>query len=293
MNVRRLLAAAVLVGAATAPAAAQSWRTFSAQRALGREDSLRVVVAYGLGKFVLRAAPPATLYDIALRYDADVFRAEKHYDAATHTLRVGADSATAVRFTFSSKNLHPGGSSGRAEQGTMALALAPGIPLDLTVELGIAEASFDFGGLWVDRAHIEAAMGAAKISFPTANVHPMRELSIEATLGGLEIDHLGNARAQHVTIDAALGGGVVDLRGDWTGEMTVTLSSTLGGFHISAPTDAGVRINATTRLSGMTAKGFTQRGNEYYSPNYDSAKRKITIDAKATLAGYEIGWVAP
>jgi hypothetical protein len=293
MTARRFLAIAGLFALAAPTARAQNWRTFTAQRALGREDSLRVVVSYGLGKFHLRAAEPAALYSIDMRYDADVFRVEKSYDAASHTLRVGADSATAVRFSLSAKNFRGSSSHGRAESGTMTLYLARGVPLDLTVQLGIATADLDFGELWVDRAKIEAAMGAAAISFPTPNVHPMRELIIDAAFGGLSIDHLGNARARRVKIDAALGGGEIDLRGDWTGEMTVEVSSVLGGFHLSAPTDAGVRINATTRFSGMSVKGFTQRGDAYYSANYDSAKRKVIITAEATLGGYEVGWVAP
>ena len=293
MTARRLLAVLGVLAVPAVPAAAQSWRTLTAERALGREDSLRVVVAYGLGKFILRAAEPATLYDIGIRYDADVFRVEKQYDATTHTLRVGADSATAVRLTLSPRNFRGGGSSERAESGEMKLFLARGVPLDLTFNLGIAESEFDFGDLWVDRAKIEAAMGAAKISFPTPNVHPMRELIIDAAFAGLSVDHLGNARAQRVKVEAALGGGLLDLRGDWSGEMTVEVSSVLGGFHISAPTDAGVRVNSTMRLAGIGVKGFTKRGSTYYSPNYDAAKRKIIILADATLGGYEIGWVAP
>jgi len=293
MTARRFLAIAGML-VLTAPAAgAQSWRTFTAQRALGREDSLRVVVSYGLGKFLLRAAEPAALYSIDMRYDADVFRVEKTYDAASHTLRVGADSATAVRFNLSAKNFRGSNSHGRAESGTMTLYLARGVPLDLTVQLGIATADLDFGELWVDRAKIEAAMGAAAISFPTPNVHPMRELIVDAAFGGLSIDHLGNARARHVRIEAALGGGEIDLRGEWTGEMTIEVSSVLGGFNISAPTDVGVRVNSTMRLAGMGLKGFTKRGDAYYSPNYDAAKRKVIIIAVATLGGYDVRWVAP
>ena len=292
MTARRSLAAAGLLVLAAAPATAQTWRTLTAQRAVGREDSLRVVVRYGLGRLILRAAEPATLYNVDVRYNADVFRVEKQYDAATHTLRVGADSATAERFSLSARNFH-GGSEGNAKGGELKLFLARGVPLDLTLSLGIAQAEIDFGDLWVDRARIEAAMGGAEISFPTPNVRPMRELVIDAALGGITVDHLGNARARRVKIEAALGGGAVDFRGDWTGEMAVEISAVLGGFHLSVPTDAGVKITARTRLAGMSVKGFTKREGALYSPNYDAAKRKIIITADATLGGCEVDWVAP
>ena len=175
----------------------------------------------------------------------------------------------------------------------MALGVARGVPIDLNLSIGFGVAELDFGGLWIDRARIDGVMGAATISFPTPNVHPMRELTFEAAMGGLHVDHLGNARATKVRVNAALGGGEIDLRGDWTGEMTLDITSALGGFHISVPTDAGVRITAVKRLAGLDAKGFTLRNGVYYSPNFESAKRKVIIQANATLGGYGVDWTAP
>ncbi len=292
MIARHVGLGALLLAVAATPATAQSWRTLTAQRAVGREDSLHVVVRYGLGKLTVRAAEPAVLYDLDMKYDADVFRAEKRYDAATRTLYVGADSATADRLTLRPHNIHGSGEKGR-KGGEMTLALARGIPLDLTVELGIGYASIDLGDLWLDRARFESAMGGAEIDFATANIHPMRELDIDAALSGVTVGHLGNARAQRVKVTAALAGGELDLRGAWTGEMTLDLTATLGGFELKVPSDAGVRITASSKLGGIDAKGYTLRDGTYYSANYATAKRKLTITGSATLGGLEVNWVEP
>ena len=168
----RLAAALALLGALAPAARAQSWRTLTAHRALGRDDSLRVVVRYGLGALKLRAAESATLYDISIRYDADRFRPERRYDATTHTLTVGADSATIELFSLRPRTL-AGDSHNNAKGGEMTLALARGIPLDLTVKFGVGEAELDLGDLWISHLRVEAALGGATITFRTPNSRPM------------------------------------------------------------------------------------------------------------------------
>jgi hypothetical protein len=141
---------------------------------------------------------------------------------------------------------------------------------------------------------VEAALGEATVRFSTPNSRPMRELSIDAALGGVELVKLGNARAQHVFLTAALGGADVDLRGAWTGEMTLEAKVSLGGLGLSVPRDAGVMIRAASTLGGVDTKGFIRRADgAYYSLNYATAARKVTVDAKAVLGGVGFTWVEP
>ena len=160
-----------------------TWRTLTARRAVGREDSLRVVAKYGLGRLTLRAADPAVLYDVSVKYDAQHFRAEEKFDAVTRTLTVGADSATAELFSLRPR-YHVEGKDRNTKDAAMTVALARGIPIDLTVKMGIAEGDIDLGNLWIDRARVEVTMAGATVDFSTLNQHPMKSLDIEALMGG-------------------------------------------------------------------------------------------------------------
>jgi hypothetical protein len=296
MNARLFAAAAIVMSlaACTGPAAnaIPVWRTLTARRALGREDSLRVVAKYGLGKLTLRAAEPAVLYDVDVKYDAQQFRAEEKFDAITRTLTVGADSATAELFSLR-PHYRVSGNDRSTKDASMTLALARGIPLDVTIKMGIAEGDIDFGNLWLDRARVEVTMAGATLDFSTPNQHPMKSLDIEALMGGVTVQHAGNANAKLIRMRGDLGGGMIDLRGAWTGDMTLDAQVTLGGFHVRVPNDAGVHVTARTKLAGVDADGFTKRGGEYFSANWETAARKVTITGNAALAGLEVGWIEP
>jgi hypothetical protein len=47
------------------------------------------------------------------------------------------------------------------------------------------------------------------------------------------------------------------------------------------------------KLAGIGAEGFVKRGGEYYSANWETAARKVTITGTAALAGLEVGWIEP
>lgn len=295
MNARRfLVAAAFALGAITQTATAQNWRTLTAQRPLGRDDSLKVMVRYGMGKLTVRAADPAVLYDLNVRYDANFFRTQKLYDPTTHTLTVGADSATAERFS-----LRPhffGNDDAKAVKdeeklAEMNLGVARGIPIDLTVKTGIGASVLDLGNLWIANAHIESTMGDVNVNFSTANQRPMQELRIDAMMSGVSVKELGNARAKTVKMSATLGGGEASLRGDWTGDMTVDVNVAVGGLQIRVPRDAGVKITAVTHLAGIDAAGFTESKGEYTSQNYATATRKVLITGTVSLGGLKVTWV--
>ena len=293
MNAPRLAIAALSVASLFAiPARAQSWRTLTAQRQIAKEDALHVEVRYGLGKLTVRAADPAVLYDVSARYDADIFRFERNYDPAKHQLFVGADSATAERFTlrphfFSDQNKRS------TKGGYLTVALARGIPINLTVNLAMGGSEIDLGGLWLSHLLVLASMGEATITFRTANPQPMHEIVIDASLGGITIKQLGNARAERVRLNVGLGGADVDVRGAWTGEMTLDGTVTMGGLNLSVPRDAGVKVTAYTKLAGLDAKGFVKKDGAYYSANYETAPRKLTVTGGVTLGGIEVNWVEP
>ena len=289
MNARlfAMLAAAALASTATA----QDWRTVTAQRGISREDALHVVVDYAEGKLTLRAADPAVLYDINARFDADVSRFQRGYDASTRTLTVGVDSATLDRVSMHAHLVS--GPPRRDLRGYFTLGLARGIPIDLTTHLAMGDAEFELGDLWIGKMTVTCALSDATLDFSTANSQAMDELTIDASIGGLTVRRLGNARAKKVRLLIGVGGAEVDLRGAWTGEMAVEATVALGGFELKVPRDAGVKVIASTTLAGLDAEGFVKHDGAYWSPNYETAARKVTVDAHATLAGFEVSWIEP
>ncbi|MGH7635256.1 MAG: hypothetical protein ACRENC_16085, partial [Gemmatimonadaceae bacterium] len=279
-----LLAAAAL--AASFPVslpAQQQWRTVTAQRQRQPMDTLRVRMLYGAGKLQLGAAPDSLLYDIRERFDATRTRETHRYDAATHTLTVGSDSAVTRMFSLRKRAFHASGDD-NGQGSDLTLGLVTGIPLDLDLELGATESTIDLSKLSVSRLELDAAASAASLIFGTVNPVEMQELTLRTGAAGLDVRQLGNARARLVHLNSGVGSVTLDLSGDWTGRMTLDVHSVLGQITIRVPSDVGVESHLTKLIGNVDQAGFTQKNGVAYSANWSSATRTIVVNGEATLA---------
>ena len=267
--------------------AQQQWRTVTAQRQRQPMDTLRVRMLYGAGKLQVGAAPDSLLYDIRERFDATRTRETHRYDAATHTLTVGSDSAVTRMFSLRKRAFHS--SSDENGQGSdLTLGLATGVPLDLDLELGATESTIDLSKLSVSRLELDVAASAASLTFGTVNPVEMQELTLRTGAAGLDVRQLGNARARVVHVNSGVGSVTLDLSGDWTGRMTLDVHPVLGQITIRVPSDVGVESHLTKLIGNVDQAGFTQKNGVAYSANWSSATRTIVVNGEATLASVAI-----
>lgn len=278
-----LLALLSLLAIGGGPAdGARAWRNLAASRPRGNADSLRVIVRYDAGHIAVGAAAAPLLYDARARFDANEQRLSRSYDASTHTLHVGIDSAV-----HTSRHSRAGA---REQEGRLDLGLATGIPLDIDLDLGATRAVLDLGSLWVDAMHVSTGATETDLTFGSLNPQPMRDLFVDAGVGSITIHQLGNARAQHASIASTVGSVDLDLGGAWTGEMPLTLRVALGSATLRVPRDAGIALRLSRRIANVDSDGFTVRDGVYYSTGYELAKRHIVVDGSATLASVDVIW---
>jgi len=280
--------ATLAVSALPTSAAAQEsqrWRTLEASRstpASSAGDTLRVRVAYSVGRLTLGDAKPGTLYDILVRYDANERLVSYSYDPAARILTVGGDSGFARRFAIShdtdDKGPHP----------SLALRLAPSVPLDLALRLSAADATLALGGLDVRGLSVDATASGGRVTFDKPNPSRIPSAELRATFAGIAVSGLGNARADTVRAKATLGRVELDLGGDWTGSTTLDLDAVLGVVTVRVPSDVGVKVDASTTLGSVDTPGFTARDGALYSDNWSAAKRSVTIAGRAVLARLEV-----
>jgi hypothetical protein len=83
------------------------------------------------------------------------------------------------------------------------------------------------------------------------------------------------------------------------GEMTVSLASkgnysvdvnqAIGRIVIEVPREAGIRIEISRAISSLSMPpGFEQRGDFYYSANYDQADNKIDVDVSQAIGSISV-----
>jgi len=67
---------------------------------------------------------------------------------------------------------------------------------------------------------------------------------VRARMGGLEAFRLGNASPRLLDLNFGMGGGDVDLRGEWLNDCDINVVAKMGGFDMEIP--AGVKVEGLT-----------------------------------------------
>ena len=261
--------------------AAHSWRTVSVARQAQDGDSLRVRVEYGGGTLTVARAPRPALYDLRLRYDEEHFESVRSFSPATSTL------------TLSVRKRGRGSLLGgrREQRGSLALGLAAGVPLSLSLDLGAARGDLDLSGLAVRRLDVKSGASETRLRFGTPNPTPMDELTVMASAAGLDIQQLGNANAGRARVKASVAGVDLDFSGAWARDMELSLDVAVGGVTLRVPRTLGLRVRMDKVLASFDHDGFVRDGDSYYSAGWERAPRKLTIDASAVLGSVDVRWL--
>jgi len=262
---------------------ARTWRSLTASRPRDAADSLHVVLRYDAGTVTLGAAAAPLLYQASARFDASEQRISRSYNPVSGTLRIGLDSSAMQTSGHRSSN-----ASGN--QARLDLGLAAGIPLDLDLDLGATRARLDLSALWVSALRVSSGATEADLTFGSVNPKPMRDLFVDAGVGSVTIHQLGNARAQRATVASTVGSVDLDLGGDWTGEMPLTMRVALATATLRVPRDVGIAMRLSKRIANIDSDGFTERDGVMYSTGYEQTKRHVIIDGSATLASIDVVW---
>ncbi|HEX5436088.1 MAG TPA: hypothetical protein VFW98_02940 [Gemmatimonadaceae bacterium] len=274
-----------------ASAAAQQPQTIDVARQRHAADSvLHVHVEYGAGHFALAAASPRILYHVHLHYDADRSVPERRFDPASDALSLRLRSRedrgrSVARAVGESRNRHA-----RSDPNSMALGVARGIPLDLTLDLGATEARINLADLWLDHLELHGGASDLQLAFGTPNPRHLRSIEIAGGAASIHIAGLGNANADRLEIHSGAADVDLDCSGAWTRNLQVDLTSALGDVTFHVPSDVGVRIQMTRVLSDFDHGGmrFTKRSGAEESDNWNSAPHRLTIDARSLLGSIAV-----
>ena len=257
---------------------AQDWKTMSVSRQLqGTPDRLDVHVSYGAGRFELAPAGSGLLYSMRLRYDEETEDPVATFEGGH--LRLGVENSDRdIRF------------GKRDDEGEMSVRLAPDVPMSLEIATGAVEAELDLGGLAL--TGLDLRTGASKTRLRVSEPNPIRMDRAELQVGAADFRarDLGNLNARRIEVSAGVGDVELDLDGSWEGETALDVSMGLGALTLRVPSGVGVRFERETFLSSVDAEGLERRGDTFYSPNWESASRRVRIKVDAAFGSVGIRW---
>jgi hypothetical protein len=266
-------ATALAVGAL----AAQEMRTLTMSRQLTSRDEVHVSVEYGVGRFSVRSLADGLLYRMRLTYDEEAY--EPVADFRENRLRVGVESLGHRRFR------------GNREAGELALELARGVPMRLDLEFGAVRADIDLGGL--DLGGLELSTGASQSTIDISEPNRARLATARFEVGAADFTahHLGNLNAERIEFDAGVGSLTLWLNGEWQRDAQLSIDLGLGSLKLRVPEGLGIQIRKDGFLTSLEAEGLVRRGDVYESPDWNRARRRVTIDLDAAFGGVKVVWV--
>lgn len=245
----------------------QDWQTLSLNRGMASEQQMRVDVEYGAGRLSVAAGTTEQLYQARLRYDASAFEPVTSYSDGQ--LQIGMKDAE-LR-------------GRKLEAGSLDLQLNPNVALDLDLAFGAAEAKIDLGGLRV--RSLEISTGASKTDLAFSQLNPIAAERVVLQVGAAQFiaTGLGNANTGRLSVEGGVGDIDLDFTGALPSDMNISVEMGLGHLTLRLPREVGVRIQKDGILSSIKGAALVQRGNVYYSADYDSAERRLHFDIDAAF----------
>jgi hypothetical protein len=137
----------------------------------------------------------------------------------------------------------------------LTLLIPPGVPIDLSLNVSMGESSIDLGGLTLSGLGLDLSTGNHEVNFRQPVVDGMTRFRLNARMGNVRVQNLGNARAKSVDASSSMGNLTADLGGEWKpgSEAELSFSQSMGEVHVSVPNK--VRLQADVR----DAEGKTQK----------------------------------
>jgi hypothetical protein len=272
----RTLAIALLV-ALTAPVgvSGQDWRSVSYFRQTAGEDLLQVEVEYGAGRLEIKPAPEGTLYRANLRYDAEAFRPVSSYTDGR--LRIGVDGGS-----MRGRNL---------KAGHLEVSLGDGVPLDLSLKFGAADAKLELGGLRIREARIATGASQTELRFSRPNPEVCSSLVLEVGAAQFTAIGLANLNAERLKVSGGVGEVTLDFTGEWRTDLAAEIDMGLGALTLRVPRGVGVRVRKGGLLAGFDSQGLVKRGDAYFSEDWENAERRLTVNVNAALGSIKMAWV--
>ena len=281
MSDRFLMAAGVtaLLTLSAGAAGAQDWRTTTIMRQATNEQSLAVEIGYGAGQLRVEPADGRMLYQASVRYDANAFDPIAEY--SNGRLRLGVDNEDNLDMPDDDDD----------ETGRMSVKLGRGVPLDLDFEFGAALAEIELGGLSVRRLEIGTGASETRVRFSEPNPIPLEHVSFDVGAASFSVRGLGNANAREIQLNGGVAEMELDFSGSWRGNTHLEADFGLGSLRLRVPRDVGVHVRKETLLASFDAPRMDRDGDDYYSDNWQSASRRLTVHINAAFGDISIDWI--
>jgi hypothetical protein len=265
---------------------AQSGEVEREQKKIERtnETSLRTTVDFGAGSITMAACPPELIVDAQAVYD------KKQVDFFVDYRVRGERGALDL-----SSDLYGKSMEGKVRN-EWQLDLASGVPQDLNMKVGAAEAKLNLSGLQLTALKLDIGAADAEIWWDEPNQTELTDLAIDCGASSLKLSGLGYANVENLEFEGGLGSFEIDCRGPWTRSAQADFEMGLGSLELTIPEDLATRIEVEKSfMSSVDIDGHFEEVDDdvYETRGYDQAKVRLDVRLKLGLGSVDVRSARP
>jgi hypothetical protein len=137
-------------------------------------------------------------------------------------------------------------------------------PMDLTIESGAYDGTFEFGGLSLNNLAIKDGAANVELAFSDPNLVEMSTFKYETGASDVKMSGLANANFSIMDFSSGAGDYTLDFSGKLQRDASVKISSGLSNLIVVVPEGVDAVVTLDSGASNVSAgSGWTKNGNIY------------------------------
>ena len=137
-------------------------------------------------------------------------------------------------------------------------------PMDLTIESGAYDGTFEFGGLALNNLTIKDGAANVELGFSDPNLVEMSIFKYETGASNLKLSGLANANFSLFDFSSGAGDYTLDFSGDLQRDASIKISSGLSNIIVVVPEGVDAVVTVDSGASNVSAgSGWSKNGDVY------------------------------
>jgi len=137
-------------------------------------------------------------------------------------------------------------------------------PMDLTIESGAYDGTFEFGGLALNNLVIKDGAASVVLAFSDPNLVEMSTFKYETGASNVKMSGLANANFSILDFSSGAGDYTLDFSGELQRDASIKISSGLSNIVVVVPEGVDAVVTVDSGASTVSAgPGWSQNGNIY------------------------------
>ncbi len=138
-------------------------------------------------------------------------------------------------------------------------------PMDLTINGGAYEATFDLSGLALTSLSINEGASSTEVLFSEPNPETMESLTYHTGASQVSIMGLGNANFKQMEFSSGAGSYTLDFGGSLKQDASVRINSAVSEVKIIVPKGMACQVDVTDGVSNVNISGTWTNKDKVYS----------------------------